>query len=169
MDFLKEALKEKFSEFAMMIDSYNGEHPEKPLKLANLAEGGYVDKDKYSSLKTKFEKEVERLSKENENSKKEYALELAISALKPKNSKAVRALLDIDSITYENGELIGFKEQAETVKRENSFLFEGETPRFARPVTGGEGEITRDDFKKLSYMEKLKLKKDSPELYSKLK
>lgn len=169
MDFLKEALNEKFTEFAGLINDYNSQNPEKAIKLANLADGGYVDKDKFSSLKTKYEKELSRLKEENENSKKEFALSLALRDEKPKNTKAVKALLDLDAITYSDGELIGFKEQMEAVKKENGFLFEGTVPQFARPVTGGEGELTRDDFKKLSYMEKLKLKKESPDIYTNLK
>ncbi|MBE7028138.1 MAG: hypothetical protein E7407_03785 [Ruminococcaceae bacterium] len=169
MDFLKEALNEKFTEFADLIDAYNRQYPEKAVKLANLSGGGYVDKDKYSSLKAKYEKEMGRLKEENQISKKEFALELALREEKPKNLKAVKALLDFDSIIYEDGELIGFKEQMEAVKKENGFLFEGKMPHFARPVTGGGEELTREDFKKLSYMEKLKLKKESPELYTKLK
>lgn len=171
MEFLRNVLGERFDEFSQLVTDYNKNNPEKSVKLANLSEGGYVDKDKYASLKTKYEKETEKLLGETENIKKTFAIELALKEEKPRNTKALKALLDLDAITYENGVLNGLSEQLSEIRRENGFLFEEEkaAPKFTRSVGGADGEMTKDDFKKLSYMEKLKLKIDAPLLYSKLK
>ena len=171
MEFLREVLSEKFDEFSQLVADFNEKNPEKSIKLANLAGGGYVDKDKYQSLKTKLEKETERLLSDTENVKKAFALELALKDEKPKNTKALKALLDLDAITYEDGVLNGFSEQMEKIRKENGFLFEDDVkpPKFTRSVSGADGEMTKADFKKLSYMEKLKLKLDAPDIYSKLK
>lgn len=55
MDFLKEVLGEElFKQFTEKVNSYNGSeaNKDKQVKLANLSEGGYVSKDKYSALET---------------------------------------------------------------------------------------------------------------------
>lgn len=55
MDFLKEVLGEElFKQFTEKVNSYNGNevNKDKQVKLANLSEGGYVSKDKYSALET---------------------------------------------------------------------------------------------------------------------
>ena len=171
MEFLREVLGEKYGEFSQALSDYNERNPERQIKLANLADGGYVDKDKYAALKAKYEKEKESFLKDTENIKKEYALELALKEEKPRNTKALRALLDFDLITYEDGVLNGFSEQIEKIRKENAFLFEegNVKPQFSRSVSGANAELSKEDFKKLSYMEKLKLKKDAPKIYNELK
>ena len=171
MEFLRNVLGEKFEEFSQAVTDYNLNNPDKAVKIANLSEGGYVDKDKYATLKTKYEKETGRLLKETEDIKKTFALELSLKDEKPRNVKALKALLDLDAITYEDGVLKGFSEQIAEIRKENSFLFEEEkpAPKFTRSVLGAEAEMTKEDFKKLGYMEKLKLKKEAPEIYAKLK
>lgn len=55
MDFLKEVLGEElFKQFTEKVNSYNGNeaNKDKQVKIANLSEGGYVSKDKYSALET---------------------------------------------------------------------------------------------------------------------
>ena len=171
MEFLKSVLGERFDEFSKIIKTHNENNPENVIKLANLSEGGYVDKDKYAALKTKFEKETGRLLEEAEGIKKTFAIELAVKEEKPKNAKALKALLDIDAITYEDGVLGGFSEQMEAIRKENGFLFEEEKhlPKFTHSAFGAEAEMTKEEFKKLGYMEKLRLKKEAPQIYAKLK
>jgi hypothetical protein len=41
-----------------------------------------------------------------------------------KNTKALRALLDMEKIKYENDTLSGLDEQIEAIKKDNDFLFE---------------------------------------------
>lgn len=170
MNFLKNVLKERYDEFAGMIEDYNRDNPDKAVKLANLSEGGYVDKEKYNSQKVKFEKEIARINAEFAQSNKNFALDLAIKGEKPRNAKAVRALLDLDAISFENGELIGFSEQIASVRKENSFLFETEgKPQFSGSFSGGEPAITKEEFKNMSYLDKLRFKKEAPELYNQFK
>ena len=56
---------------------------------------------------------------------KTHAIESGVRDAKAKNVKAVMALLDMDKITYENGELNGLTEQLETLTKgdDSSFLF----------------------------------------------
>lgn len=48
MEFLKNVLGEKYEEFKGLVDAYNNEHKDKPVKLADLSTGEYVAKRKYS-------------------------------------------------------------------------------------------------------------------------
>lgn len=55
MDFLKEILgDELYKQMAEKVNAYNGDeaNKDKQVKLANLATGGYVSKDKYAALET---------------------------------------------------------------------------------------------------------------------
>ena len=49
MDFLKEALGDRYQEFADLIKQHNGkaENKDKQIKIANLSTGKYVDKKKF--------------------------------------------------------------------------------------------------------------------------
>lgn len=171
MEFLKGVLGEKYGEFLQIIKDYNNNNPDKPIKLADLSQGGYVDKDKYASLKDKYEKDTKRLGDEISSVQFDYALNFAIKEAKPRNIKALKALLDMDSLSYENGVIKGLKEQLAEIRKTDGYLFEDSVvqPKFTRPVSGADEELTRDDFKKLSYMEKLKLKREAPQIYSKMK
>lgn len=56
---------------------------------------------------------------------KTHAIESGVRDAKAKNVKAVMALLDMDKITFENGELSGMSEQLEALSKgeDTSFLF----------------------------------------------
>lgn len=56
---------------------------------------------------------------------KAHAIEKSVRDAKAKNVKAVTALLDMEKITYKDGELSGITEQLETLKggEDTSFLF----------------------------------------------
>lgn len=68
MEFLKEILGEElYSQTKEKVDSYNQEHKDKPVKLANLSEGNYVSKEKFDSKET----EITNLKTQIENANKE--------------------------------------------------------------------------------------------------
>jgi len=59
----------------------------------------------------------------------DHALESALRAVKAKNPKAVRALLNADDLKLaEDGSIVGLNEQMEKIKSENDYLFESEEP-----------------------------------------
>ena len=170
MEFLKDVLGERYGEFCGIIDNYNKENPENAVFLANLSDGEYTKKSEYSATIQKYEKDIKRLSDELNKKEFDYKLELLIRDEKPKNTKALKALIDLDKIVYENGVISGFKEQIEKLKKEESYLFaSGDMPQFTRPVSSADDGLTREEYQKLSYMEKLKLKKEAPKIFSKLK
>ena len=69
-----------------------------------------------STAKESFQKELDKL-------KFNSALELKLASSGAKNPKALKGLLDMDKIHYEDGSLTGFAEQLEIIKKENDYLF----------------------------------------------
>ncbi len=68
MDFLKSILgDELFQQFSEKLNAYNGDeaNKDKQIKLANLTDGGYVSKDKYTSLETDLSGKTSELEKAN--------------------------------------------------------------------------------------------------------
>lgn len=102
------------------------------------------DRDKQlDELKTKaagnedLMKQIEDLKAQNQKTTDEYeqklqqqafdhALENALSAAKVKNSKAVKALLDTESIKLDGEKLLGLDDQLKALKESDAYLFEAE-------------------------------------------
>ena len=88
-----------------------------------------------AEAKAQYEKELA-------TTKRDYAIESALTAARAKNTKAARALFDDSKLTLgEDGSLSGFKEQLDDIRKENGYLFDIETPtgQNRKPVFGGCG------------------------------
>ena len=72
--------------------------------------------------------------------KRQNAIESALSSAKAKNIKAVKALLDVNSVIVKDGQVYGLNEQLETIKKENEYLFESDkaVPTITLPTGGGD-------------------------------
>lgn len=78
--------------------------------------------EKNKNWQTKYDTDIAAL-------KKQHAIEGAVSSSKPKNTKALMALLDLDKVTLgDDGKLSGLDEQITAVKKDNAFLFEDDKP-----------------------------------------
>ena len=144
MEFLKNVLGDSFADVSERIGRYNREHPENQVKLADLSEGKYVSKAKFCDLEAEAKRLKELLSSQHSEDdpdgpeqklaelKQKYdkdteALKTELKQAKfngAKNTKAVRALLDLDSLELdENGGLSGLSQQLESLRADNGFLF----------------------------------------------
>lgn len=72
----------------------------------------------------------------------DYALDGALTNAKSKNNKALKALLDMNSIKYQEGKLEGLREQIEALQKDASYLFDLNT---APANTGGLGSFGRNN------------------------
>ncbi|WP_373757986.1 phage scaffolding protein [Jeotgalibaca porci] len=93
------------------------------------------------------------MQKENSDKEQQYQQELidiqrnsalnqVLTESKAKNVKAVAALLDNDAITLKDGQLIGAKEQLESLMKTDAYLFDlGTKPGSYNPA-GGESVTT---------------------------
>ena len=64
----------------------------------------------------------------------EHAIDTALTGAKARNTKAVSALLDRETITFKDGKLSGLDEQLKTLKKDNAYLFEED--KTSDPVKG---------------------------------
>lgn len=126
---------------------------------------------------------IETLNNDLKNKETEYQnkiadmefnsiLDGAITKIGAKNAKAVKALLDLDTLKSSKNQAEDITKALETVKTENDFMFKSDEP-FQNPVrdTGNPppNGITKEMFEKMGYSERLKLKKSDPKKYEQLK
>lgn len=149
-----EFLKALFSDKALTFDEFAKAVAEsKDIKLANLADGKYVDKqkldDKAGELDTanktiadlqdavkKFDGvDVEALNRQIVDLKEKYdkdtsalklnsALDMALVSAKAKNPKLAKAALDLSLIKLDGDKLLGFDEQIAKIKESDGYLFD---------------------------------------------
>lgn len=150
-----EILKNLFADRALTYEEFEqalGEN--KDIKLANLADGRYVDRDKFegkvrelaasnesikeltAKLKAFDGVDVEGLRNDVKNweskykkdlaqVKKDAAIDAAIMQAKGRNPKAIKALLDVDKISLkEDGTLEGL--DLDRLKQSDGYLFDVE-------------------------------------------
>lgn len=92
-------------------------------------------------LKTSNAKAIEEYEAKLKANEFNYALDTALNGAKCKNTKALKALLDMDSIKYEEGKLNGLDNQLKVLRESDSYLFEATTPS----NTGGVGNFGRSN------------------------
>lgn len=155
-DLLKQ-LKEKDEQFNEISKKYS-ENKDLANELETL-----------KSDKAKLIEEYENKIKTNEFN---YALDSALTGAKCKNAKALKALLDMEGIKYQDGKLNGLEEQLNALKESDSYLFETSVPA----NTGGVGNfargkaqaITKEQFNNMSYADRVNLFNNNKELYDSL-
>ena len=99
-------------------------------------------------------------------------LDSAISASGAKNSKAVKALLDIDTLKSSKNQAEDIKNALEAVKTENDYMFGSKEPVNNVVHDTGSNQnsgVTKEMFAKMGYGERLKLKQTDPDKYNELK
>ena len=126
---------------------------------------------------------IETLNNDLKNKETEYqskiadmefsaVLDSAISSSKARNSKAVKALLDIEALRNSKNQSEDIKTAIEAIKADNDYLFESNEP-INNPVaptgTGNPSSVSTEAFAKMGYMQRLALKKSDPEKYNQLK
>ncbi|MTD30166.1 phage scaffolding protein [Planomicrobium sp. YIM 101495] len=129
--------------------------------------------------------QIDELKSQNEAAKAEYEeklntqafehkLENSLSGAKVKNVKAIKALLDMDTIKLDGESIKGLDDQIAKLKESDAYLFETEetppnTPNIVTPgnPNGGSTNTTKS-LSEMSYQELSELKSNNPELYTEL-
>lgn len=126
---------------------------------------------------------IDELQQQNETTKTEYEeklqqqafdhkLESALSGAKVKNTRAVKALLDMDTIKLDGDTLKGLDDQLNNLKESDAYLFESEEsdpkPTFTTGQHNKGGNMSAKDLMKMTYKERVKFKKENPEKYKQL-
>ena len=175
MEFLKSIFGDKALTYEELQTALKDN---KEVKLVNLVDGKYVDKDKLDTKITelatanttiqtlrdtvkKFDGvDVEKLKQDVtnweqkynsdiSNIKKDSAIEMAIMQAKGRNPKAIKALLDLDKISLkEDGTIEGL--DLESLKETDSYLFDVETKsNLGTGFNQGSGSENNDDINAL--------------------
>lgn len=76
---------------------------------------------------------------------KSNAIELALRDAGARNSKAVSALLDKDTLVYKDGKLVGLDDQLSAIKQDNDFLFQGEEKPVTPQIVNGGNANPKDN------------------------
>lgn len=98
-------------------------------------------------------------------------VERTLLSSKVKNAKAVRALLDLEDAKVKDGTIKGLDDQLTKLKESDPYLFESDSkPTGVTPGEphGGQGSsgVTKEQFDKMSYLERVKFQGDNPDAYS---
>lgn len=87
----------------------------------------------------------------------DYALSAALTGAKAKNTKAVKALLDMDGLKFNDndGKIVGLDEQLAQIKTDNDYLFESDepVPEFVKGTNGGSGNVGGKKPSEMTYTE----------------
>lgn len=109
-----------------------------------------IDELQQANESTRTEHE-EKIAKQQ----KEFAIELALRDAGALNSKAVKALLDAESIKIDGETLLGLDDQVKALQKSDAYLFRQEVkPNSPTIVTGGNpngggiGTVTKSDIMK---------------------
>lgn len=134
-----------------------------------------VDNEEVQNKLTKYETEIEKLKDEAAKKDFNYRLEDALKSSKAKNLKALKALLDMDKVKLEGDKFTGLEEQLTALKESDAYLFDAEEQQppqlggFKPTNTGGAPKgITKEQFHKMSYSERVELYNAQPEVYKQL-
>ena len=85
----------------------------------------------------------------------DYALSAALTGAKAKNAKAVKALLDMDGLKFNDGKIVGLDEQLAQIQADNDYLFESDepAPEFVKGTNGGSGSVGGKKPSEMTYTE----------------
>jgi hypothetical protein len=132
-----------------------------------------------------LQKQIEQLQETNKQTAKEYQEKLdkqafdfklseALSDAKAKNPKAVKALLDKETIKLDGDKLLGLEEQLKSLQESDGYLFgveeepklKGRQPQ--PPNNNQQTGLTKEQFNKMNYKQRVELYNTDLETYQRL-
>lgn len=128
-------------------------------------------KNQIKQLQEENVKGKEQFEKDLSDLKFESALERALLKEKAIDGDLVKVKLNREGLRLkEDNTIEGLKEQLETVKKDYGFLFESPAKTQitgVAPVEGAKNNkaLSKEEFNKMGYSDRLKLKESQPELY----
>lgn len=124
--------KEKMDSANQTIKDYKQQIKDRDVQLNDL-------KEKIKDIKDvkELEGEIEKLKTENQQTTEKYEAKLkqiefdtkfekALASYKPKNARALKALLDMEKVKLDGDNILGLDDQMKTLKESDSYLFEDE-------------------------------------------
>lgn len=136
----------------------------KGLNVEQIQQAADDWKQKYETAESEYQK---KLADRDYND----AALAALSDVKFTSKAAKTAFLSMlkeKQLKLDGGKLVGFDDVLTQAKTDDPSAFASDkpAPKFTDPITGAPlPEITKEAFSKMSYMEKLKIKTEQPEIY----
>lgn len=97
-------------------------------------------------------------------------VERQLASAKAKNSKSVRALLNLENAEIDGDNIKGLDDQIKALQKSDAYLFDlGKVGTVPGAPEGGAKTITKEQFNKMSYTERANLYNENQELYNELK
>ena len=149
------ASEEKLDERYQKAKEKNKQYEEDLRNANTLIEQLKKDNVSAEDMKAKltdYEKQIEELNSQRQADKLNNYIDLGLTSANVRNLKAVKALLNMDSIKADDkGEYTGLTEQLDALKESDGYLFNGtepeqpETPRFAGGNPNNEPKLSELD------------------------
>ena len=124
------------------------------------------------SLQSKYDEETQKLQSQLEQNKKMNEIRLAINKSGARNEKAILALLDLEEVKVNDDGVQGLKEQIDSIKESDNYLFESVENKKPNIVAGGNpqgvgsGTLTREQImQEKDNTKRQKLISENPELF----
>ena len=174
VDGLKEE-RDNFKKDAEKLADVEKELTKAKEKLAKNGDGETVSKEDYDRLKKEYDDYKADITAKTTRTEKENAFrELLKSAgVSEKRLNAIIKVSDIDGLELDkDGKIKNAEKHTETIKSEWAEFIETTTTRGANtatpPTNTGGTSITKEDFAKMSYKDRLKIYNENSELYNEL-
>lgn len=153
------ALKEKNAELEKELDRCRG-----------TAAAVEAEKGELKAQGEAYAAEIEGLKKREAELTKQHLIDRVLMQEKARNLTAVKALLNMEGISLENGELCGLADQLCQLKEECGYLFEATegTLQFMRPAGKSHFGMKPETLRGMSYMKRVQMKREQPALYNAL-
>ena len=161
------------------IEGLNGQIAQRDEQLKSLEDNAGSNKELQDQIKQLQEdnKAAEKaFQKQLAEVKLNAAIDNALMKANALDAELVKVKLDRDRIKFtEDGSVDGLSDQLDDVKRDFGFLFKSENAvriDGVKPADGsgsaGKAVVTKEEYQKMTYTERLKLKTEQPEVYSEL-
>lgn len=133
-------------------------------------------KQQIATLQTENAAKDEAHAAEVKQLKVDSAVDAAIANAKGKNAKAIKALLNLENAEFaDDGSIIGLSEQMEALQKSETYLFDAKEAKtkFKGAIPGQSADtkldgLTKEQFNKMSYKQKVNLFNENKELYDSL-
>lgn len=125
-----ENIDERYNKLKTQKSELETQLKERDTQLADLSKNNKDNEallTQIKDLQALNKKTTEDFEKKIQSMEFDYALDKGLTSAKCKNTKALKALLDMDKIKYQDGKLDGLEEQLNNLKESDGYLFDIET------------------------------------------
>lgn len=136
-----EAMKAKTDELGKTNESLQNQIAERDKDLKTLKKQAGDNEElsnEFKELQSKYKQDTENLTKELQQTKLNSAVDSALSKAKVRNSKAAKALINMDEVRLnDKGELEGLDDQISSLQKTDGYLFDQGNKEPYQPQGGG--------------------------------